>query len=117
MTKEQQQELVLKFCSSLEIPYPLLGIPSPDSLRITLPNGLCDPASAHKLSTVYFDYWILATGSGLNIMNNRASFGRDLQWRIAARSQTVRSSPANEEGAVCLRLARHQSSQRSGRVA
>ncbi len=53
-----------------EHPYPQAWVPAPTSLRVTLPNGLCDPAIASNLLNRYFDEWCIADEVGLDIMVN-----------------------------------------------
>jgi alkanesulfonate monooxygenase SsuD/methylene tetrahydromethanopterin reductase-like flavin-dependent oxidoreductase (luciferase family) len=53
-----------------EEPYPQAWVPAPTSLRVTLPNQLCDPATASDLLNRYLDEWCLADELGLDIMVN-----------------------------------------------
>lgn len=53
-----------------EHPYPDAWVEPPRSLRVTLPNRLCDPAIASDLLNRYFDEWCLADELGLDIMVN-----------------------------------------------
>lgn len=53
-----------------EEPYPDVWSPERDSLRITIPNQLCDPHVAHKLYNRYIDEWVLADQLGFDIMLN-----------------------------------------------
>ena len=53
-----------------EEPYPDAWGAERPSLRITLPNELCDPAVAHKLYHRYIDEWVLADELGFDIMLN-----------------------------------------------
>jgi alkanesulfonate monooxygenase SsuD/methylene tetrahydromethanopterin reductase-like flavin-dependent oxidoreductase (luciferase family) len=53
-----------------EHPYPQGWISPPASLRVTLPNRLCDPAVASDLLNRYLDEWCLADELGLDIMVN-----------------------------------------------
>ena len=53
-----------------EEPFPNAWSPDADSLRITLPNRLCDPKVAADLYHRYLDEWALADELGLNIMVN-----------------------------------------------
>ncbi len=53
-----------------EQPYPDAWLPEPNSLRVTLPNGLCDPSVASGLLNRYLDEWCLADELGLDIMVN-----------------------------------------------
>lgn len=53
-----------------EQPYPDAWDPSATSLRITLPNRLCDPQVAAELYNRYYDDWMLADDLGFDIMVN-----------------------------------------------
>lgn len=53
-----------------EEPYPNAWSPDRESLRITIPNELCDPEVAHKLYHRYIDEWMLADKLGMDIMIN-----------------------------------------------
>lgn len=53
-----------------EEPYPDVWTPERDSLRITIPNELCDPNVAHRLYHRYIDEWMLADELGFDIMIN-----------------------------------------------
>lgn len=53
-----------------EHPYPRAWVAPPTSLRVTLPNSLCDPAIASDLLNRYFDEWCLADELGFDIMVN-----------------------------------------------
>ena len=53
-----------------EEPYPDAWSPDRESLRITIPNELCDPEVAHKLYHRYIDEWMLADKLGMDIMIN-----------------------------------------------
>lgn len=53
-----------------EQPYPQAWVPAPTSLRVTLPNELCDPDVASDLLNRYLDEWCLADEVGLDIMVN-----------------------------------------------
>ena len=53
-----------------EEPYPNVWSPDRESLRITIPNELCDPEVAHKLYHRYIDEWMLADELGMDIMVN-----------------------------------------------
>lgn len=53
-----------------EHPYPDAWVPPPKSLRVTLPNSLCDPQVASELLNRYLDEWCIADELGLNIMVN-----------------------------------------------
>ena len=53
-----------------EQPYPDAWLPDPTSLRVTLPNRLCDPAVASRLLNRYLDEFCLADEVGLDIMVN-----------------------------------------------
>jgi alkanesulfonate monooxygenase SsuD/methylene tetrahydromethanopterin reductase-like flavin-dependent oxidoreductase (luciferase family) len=53
-----------------EQPYPEAWKPEFESLRVTLPNRLCDPAKAADLFHRYYDEWMLADELGLDIMVN-----------------------------------------------
>jgi alkanesulfonate monooxygenase SsuD/methylene tetrahydromethanopterin reductase-like flavin-dependent oxidoreductase (luciferase family) len=53
-----------------EEPYPDVWTPDRESLRITIPNELCDPNKAHALYHRYIDEWMLADELGMDIMIN-----------------------------------------------
>ncbi len=53
-----------------EEPYPNAWDPNLDSLRVTLPNEVCDPKVAADLYHRYLDEWMLADELGLDIMVN-----------------------------------------------
>ena len=53
-----------------EQPYPEAWERHQGSLRVTLPNGLCEPERAAELFHRYYDEWILADRLGLDIMIN-----------------------------------------------
>jgi alkanesulfonate monooxygenase SsuD/methylene tetrahydromethanopterin reductase-like flavin-dependent oxidoreductase (luciferase family) len=53
-----------------EQPYPDAWDVGADSLRVTLPNRLCDPHLAADLYHRYYDEWILADELGFDIMVN-----------------------------------------------
>lgn len=53
-----------------EEPFPSAWAPDAESLRVTLPNQLCDPRVAADLYHRYLDEWALADELGLNIMVN-----------------------------------------------
>ena len=53
-----------------EEPYPDVWTPDRESLRITIPNELCDPHKAHSLYHRYIDEWMLADELGMDIMIN-----------------------------------------------
>lgn len=53
-----------------EEPYPDAWAPDAESLRVTLPNSLCDPRKASDLYHRYLDEWQLADELGLHIMVN-----------------------------------------------
>jgi alkanesulfonate monooxygenase SsuD/methylene tetrahydromethanopterin reductase-like flavin-dependent oxidoreductase (luciferase family) len=53
-----------------EQPYPDAWSLGFDSLRITLPNKLCDPSVASDLYHRYYDEWMLADELGFDIMVN-----------------------------------------------
>lgn len=53
-----------------EQPYPDAWNPGRDSLRINLPNRLCEPEVASSLFTRYHDEWQLADELGFDIMVN-----------------------------------------------
>jgi alkanesulfonate monooxygenase SsuD/methylene tetrahydromethanopterin reductase-like flavin-dependent oxidoreductase (luciferase family) len=53
-----------------EEPYPQAWVSPPTSLRVTLPNRLCDPETASGLLNRYLDEWCLADELGLDIMVN-----------------------------------------------
>jgi len=53
-----------------EEPYPDAWSPDAKSLRITLPNRVCDPKTAADLYHRYLDEWALADELGLDIMVN-----------------------------------------------
>ena len=41
-----------------------------DSIRVELPNQLCEPENAHRLYNEYLDIWCAADEMGLDIMVN-----------------------------------------------
>jgi len=53
-----------------EEPYPDVWTPDRESLRITIPNRLCEPERAHGLYHRYIDEWMLADELGMDIMIN-----------------------------------------------
>lgn len=53
-----------------EQPYPDAWNPEYDSLRVTLPNALCDPQTAGDLFHRYLDEWQICDELGINIMVN-----------------------------------------------
>jgi alkanesulfonate monooxygenase SsuD/methylene tetrahydromethanopterin reductase-like flavin-dependent oxidoreductase (luciferase family) len=53
-----------------EQPYPDAWDASASSLRVDLPNSLCEPARAADLFHRYYDEWLLADELGLDIMVN-----------------------------------------------
>lgn len=53
-----------------EEPYADVWDPERETLRVTLPNELCDPQRAHELYHRYIDEWMLADQLGLDIMVN-----------------------------------------------
>lgn len=53
-----------------EEPYPDVWSPDRPSLRVTLPNELCDPKRANELYHRYIDEWMLADELGFDIMLN-----------------------------------------------
>ncbi len=53
-----------------EEPYPDVWTPDRPTLRVTLPNELCDPQRAHELYHRYIDEWMLADQLGFDIMLN-----------------------------------------------
>jgi len=53
-----------------EEPYPDAWGAERPSLRITLPNDICDPKKAHELYNRYIDEWCLADELGFDIMLN-----------------------------------------------
>ena len=53
-----------------EEPYPDAWGAERSSLRITIPNELCDPDVAHRLYHRYIDEWVLADELGYEIMLN-----------------------------------------------
>lgn len=53
-----------------EQPYPEAWDIDVESLRVTLPNRLCDPARASQLLNERLDEWVLCDELGLNIMVN-----------------------------------------------
>ena len=53
-----------------EEPYPDAWGAERPSLRITLPNEICDPDVAHRLYNRYIDEWMLADELGFDIMLN-----------------------------------------------
>lgn len=53
-----------------EQPYAQAWVAPPTSLRVTLPNELCDPVTASDLLNRYLDEWCLADEVGLDIMVN-----------------------------------------------
>jgi alkanesulfonate monooxygenase SsuD/methylene tetrahydromethanopterin reductase-like flavin-dependent oxidoreductase (luciferase family) len=53
-----------------EQPYPEAWLPGADSLRVSLPNQLCDPEVASRLLNRYLDEWCLADELGFDIMVN-----------------------------------------------
>ena len=53
-----------------EQPYPDAWLPEYPSLRVDIPNALCDPNVAADLYTRYQDEWVLADELGINIMVN-----------------------------------------------
>lgn len=53
-----------------EQPYPDAWIPGAESLRVSLPNVLCDPHKAADLLNRYLDEWVLADELGFDIMVN-----------------------------------------------
>lgn len=60
----------MRFYHFSEEPYPDAWGAERPSLRITLPNELCDPVKAHELYNRYIDEWVLADELGLEIMLN-----------------------------------------------
>ncbi len=54
----------------IEHPYPQAWVAPPTSLRVTLPNSLCDPVVASDLLNRYLDEWCLVDELGLDIMVN-----------------------------------------------
>ena len=53
-----------------EEPYPDVWARDRESLRITIPNQLCEPDKAHALYHRYIDEWMLADELGMDIMIN-----------------------------------------------
>ncbi len=53
-----------------EEPYADVWSPERDTLRVTIPNELCDPNRAHELYNRYIDEWMLADELGFDIMLN-----------------------------------------------
>lgn len=53
-----------------EEPYPDAWLPGAETLRVTLPNRLCDPVRAADLYHQYLDAWQLADELGLDIFVN-----------------------------------------------
>ncbi|MGE0626378.1 MAG: LLM class flavin-dependent oxidoreductase [Hyphomicrobiaceae bacterium] len=53
-----------------EEPYPDAWSYDRPTLRVTLPNALCQPDVAHKLYNRYIDEWVLADELGLDLMVN-----------------------------------------------
>jgi len=53
-----------------EEPYPDVWTPDRPTLRVTLPNELCDPKRANELYHRYVDEWMLADQLGFDIMLN-----------------------------------------------
>ena len=53
-----------------EQPYPDAWLPEYPSLRVDLPNSLCDPKIAADLFHRYQDEWMLADELGINVMVN-----------------------------------------------
>ena len=53
-----------------EMPYPFVDEDEYDSVRVTLPNRVYDPAIGHDLYRRYFDIYELADSFGLDIMLN-----------------------------------------------
>jgi len=53
-----------------EQPYPDAWGPTRETLRVTLPNDLCDPQRANELYNRYIDEWMLADKLGFDIMVN-----------------------------------------------
>ena len=53
-----------------EEPYADVWTPDRNSLRVTIPNELCDPGRAHDLYNRYIDEWMLADELGFDIMLN-----------------------------------------------
>ena len=41
-----------------------------ESVRVNLPNSICDPQRANELYNWYLDLWCMAEEKGLDIMNN-----------------------------------------------
>ena len=53
-----------------EEPFTEAWSPERETLRVTLPNELCDPEVAHKLYRRYLDEWCMAEDLGFDIMVN-----------------------------------------------
>ena len=53
-----------------EEPYADVWSPERESLRVTIPNELCEPERAHELYNRYIDEWVLADELGFDIMLN-----------------------------------------------
>lgn len=53
-----------------EEPYADVWSPERETLRVTIPNQLCEPNRAHDLYNRYIDEWILADELGFDIMLN-----------------------------------------------
>lgn len=60
----------MRFYHFTEQPYPNAWLPEEKSLRVTLPNRLCDPAVASALLNRYLDEWALADELGFDIVVN-----------------------------------------------
>jgi len=60
----------MKFYSFTEQCYPDAWTAGAESLRVSLPNRLCDPEVASRLYNRYLDEWMLADELGLNIIVN-----------------------------------------------
>jgi alkanesulfonate monooxygenase SsuD/methylene tetrahydromethanopterin reductase-like flavin-dependent oxidoreductase (luciferase family) len=60
----------MRFFHFSEEPYPDAWGAERSSLRITIPNELCDPDVAHRLYHRYIDEWVLADELGYEIMLN-----------------------------------------------
>jgi hypothetical protein len=60
----------MRFYHFTEQPYPQAWLPDAKSLRVTLPNDLCDPATASGLINRYMDEWGISDELGFDIMVN-----------------------------------------------
>ena len=69
-TDPNQGTVTMRVYHMTEQPYPQAWVAPPTSLRITLPNEMCDPVTASALLNRYLDEWCLADELGLDIMVN-----------------------------------------------